>query len=491
MNATTTRTPIKSFKVAIGARALESGKPVDLIKMTSKRDRGPKEIPGHEDIDPVFDVDDLRLADDESAIIVAAATGSSGPSTPGATFNRMQFKNATSISARKSAAVYHHILVFAIIAELEDGRKVKIATMDSKPLVVRGRSPKHYREANMAASLEVTGPTLSSSPSMNNTRNVSGGGKATKLRASKRSSVGSASSLLGLGGSGGGQNPATAAVHGRDYAMEESGSEDDQDDEDVGDGQMTGDVFDRIITFDDKVGFPTAYNNMNQGVYGVPYMSSLNPSGMPPLSASSSSSTLISPVNNPSNIYFFQQQMGTMNEFASPSLISAIQLSDSQIATLQNEMINSTSPMLNSSSPMTPQIINPFETLVGLSNTSPMLVPVSASTAAAGMGNTTGGVAVGMTPQLQGSTGTGGGQYPPTTASNPATYCFQRRYSYLGLTNPINEPIPSSPTLLTPLDVSSMPDVNTYYQQSHAGYPHMMMTSLPPVAVFQQRVPRQ
>lgn len=62
------------------------------------------------------------------------------------TFERLQFKSATANNGKRRAAQQYYCVTINLFARLSSGQLIKVATADSAPLVVRGRSPGHYTD---------------------------------------------------------------------------------------------------------------------------------------------------------------------------------------------------------------------------------------------------------------------------------------------------------------------------------------------------------
>lgn len=154
-----------------------NGKPIELIQYTPKRDAGDKMqvalrrlLPtppggaraGQADGYP-FGIHQnglqshfgpllpLQQAMSNEEISQSPSQGSSSNSQYTATFERIQFKSATANNGKRRAQQqYYHIMVElwadirATVKEKE--RWVKIALKTSEPVVVRGRSPSHYKK---------------------------------------------------------------------------------------------------------------------------------------------------------------------------------------------------------------------------------------------------------------------------------------------------------------------------------------------------------
>lgn len=128
------------------------GKAIELVQHTPKRDKGPQEKPGRITLAPRPAPSVGMYGADNSVGGRNMYDPNFGPN-PGqppteATFERIQFKNATANNGKRRAAQqYYHLLVelYADVGQHHQDRWVKIATRMSAPMVVRGRSPGHYQ----------------------------------------------------------------------------------------------------------------------------------------------------------------------------------------------------------------------------------------------------------------------------------------------------------------------------------------------------------
>lgn len=123
---------VRRFLLGISARVSNSDKAIELVQHTPKRDKGPQTTPQPKPITP-------------------APGGDLSMSTMGTnqnivTFERIQFKTATANNGKRRAAQQYYVCVVDLYAETETGERVKVATSQSAPLVVRGRSPGHYAD---------------------------------------------------------------------------------------------------------------------------------------------------------------------------------------------------------------------------------------------------------------------------------------------------------------------------------------------------------
>lgn len=125
--------PISSFMLGVTARIANSDKPIQLVQLTAKRDKGPQSTPPP-----------LPLRPDTTP----------DPSTR-VTFERIQFKSATANNGKRRAAQQYYQLVVQLYAQVQTSSStllVPVAMVESDHLVVRGRSPGHYGDLVSARS---------------------------------------------------------------------------------------------------------------------------------------------------------------------------------------------------------------------------------------------------------------------------------------------------------------------------------------------------
>lgn len=162
---------LRCFALRLVSNCCEENIRVNLIQHTAKRDRGPQylppvypAIPGvlpHHNIikqsanirngskidqfNKLFSIssEDAKSKSRKDSII---QTYPEDKVTTVARYERMQF--STSINYRKPALTNRHfVLRVELLGVLDDGRYTILATMESPPLIVRGRSPSNYQIA--------------------------------------------------------------------------------------------------------------------------------------------------------------------------------------------------------------------------------------------------------------------------------------------------------------------------------------------------------
>lgn len=161
---------IQGFAVSISAKTASSGNGESesrgLVQHTPKRDKATESIPGRQPISPT-------MAMSVGANNVYPATGhlfgasphvsanilghyggyensSAAPVPPTHTFERIQFQKATANNGKRRAQQQYFLVVVELSANIarNQGEEdwVVIATKESDPMVVRGRSPGHYKD---------------------------------------------------------------------------------------------------------------------------------------------------------------------------------------------------------------------------------------------------------------------------------------------------------------------------------------------------------
>jgi meiosis-specific transcription factor NDT80 len=142
------------------------GKAIELVQHTPKRDKGPQDKPARITLAP-RPPPSIGLYSGDSGLGGASRNlydqgygPNSSQQAMEASFERIQFKNATANNGKRRAAQqYYHLLVelFADVGQQHQERWVKIATRMSAPMVVRGRSPGHYQNERRGSNAS-TGP---------------------------------------------------------------------------------------------------------------------------------------------------------------------------------------------------------------------------------------------------------------------------------------------------------------------------------------------
>ncbi|KAJ2475996.1 hypothetical protein EV174_005078, partial [Coemansia sp. RSA 2320] len=122
-----------SAQVASGGSSLPDSAAVQLVQHTPKRDKGPQTTPQ------------------------PRAVGVGGGAV---SFERLQFKTATANNGKRRAAQQYYVLAVELLADCDDGSRCLVASAESAPIVVRGRSPGHYADSGStpAAGAAATAP---------------------------------------------------------------------------------------------------------------------------------------------------------------------------------------------------------------------------------------------------------------------------------------------------------------------------------------------
>ncbi|KAI8331200.1 hypothetical protein BC941DRAFT_328515, partial [Chlamydoabsidia padenii] len=133
-NDTMLMIPLQAFYIQLVANTSDNNQPVELIQLTAKRDKGPQQMPSMLPIQPCGSGLLLHYSHDNSQ------------QQRTVTFERLQFKSATANNGKKRATQQYFYLTAQLVAEDVNRYQHVIATTQSSPLVVRGRSPGHYAE---------------------------------------------------------------------------------------------------------------------------------------------------------------------------------------------------------------------------------------------------------------------------------------------------------------------------------------------------------
>lgn len=142
------------------------GKSIELVQHTAKRDKGPQEKPPRITVAPRPPPSlgmyggDSGLSGGSRGLYDQSFSQTPNQTTMEATFERIQFKNATANNGKRRAAQqYYHLLVelFADVGQQHPDGWIKVATRMSAPMVVRGRSPGHYQSERRGSNAS-TGP---------------------------------------------------------------------------------------------------------------------------------------------------------------------------------------------------------------------------------------------------------------------------------------------------------------------------------------------
>ena len=160
---------IHGFSMSIGAVVDgHDGKAIELVQHTPKRDKGPQMTPDRVPLAPrphpavgmyssgAGDGPGSRSMYDQNY------SGNANQQATEATFERIQFKQATANNGKRRAAQqYYHLLVELYVdvglQQSGENRWVKVAQRVSAPMVVRGRSPGHYHADERRQSNASTG----------------------------------------------------------------------------------------------------------------------------------------------------------------------------------------------------------------------------------------------------------------------------------------------------------------------------------------------
>lgn len=245
---------IQSIAMSLSAAVdAPSGKPIELIQHTPKRDKGPqlpikKELlspapPGKSQHEHAYGMAAyqhtastaspcLPLQNDGEQSQHFSPAGHAS-ATHQHTFERIQFKSATANNGKRRAQQQYYHLVVELWANIQNPRDqqptwVKVAQRVSQPVVVRGRSPSHYQNEGPHSAGTSRGPGGSGSGNGSGHPSFGGSGIGGSL---SRGFNGLSSSMSGGTGMGGGMyrsnqyslDPSPAGSHSVSSASSLSG----------------------------------------------------------------------------------------------------------------------------------------------------------------------------------------------------------------------------------------------------------------------------
>jgi meiosis-specific transcription factor NDT80 len=183
--------PINEFAVSISAKtaimnANQESEVRALVQHTPKRDKATETIPGKVTIQPA----PTPLLPNSAALSANATLYASSQQVSSSllhdynttysstqhqapptahTFERIQFQKATANNGKRRAQQQYFHIVVELSANVsragESAHWVKIATKQSEPMVVRGRSPGHYKDNGRRDSTTSMDPDRGSGPS--------------------------------------------------------------------------------------------------------------------------------------------------------------------------------------------------------------------------------------------------------------------------------------------------------------------------------------
>ncbi|KAL7751680.1 hypothetical protein RI367_002679 [Sorochytrium milnesiophthora] len=154
------------FSIGIHSTVDRSDSVVDLVQMTAKRDRGPQLSPHPRPCRPGGNLRAQSSSSSSSSAAPGALTpGGAGEVPQTVTFERLQFKQATANNGRRRSHQQYFVIHVDLLARLESGEMIRLATVKSAPLVVRGRSPGHYNDSSSTSTSTTTAAIASGNTS--------------------------------------------------------------------------------------------------------------------------------------------------------------------------------------------------------------------------------------------------------------------------------------------------------------------------------------
>ena len=135
--------PLQNFSATLTAVESIEGKPTDLISVPWKSSQP---IPGapSEDTAPTKLPLDLSINPELDPVIVSMPIA----------WKRLQFKHATANNGRRKGLQQHYVIKVGLSGTSPSGEMVKLAEIQSGPIIVRGRSPRNFdsrKDVNLSA----------------------------------------------------------------------------------------------------------------------------------------------------------------------------------------------------------------------------------------------------------------------------------------------------------------------------------------------------
>lgn len=140
---------VDHFSIGIHALVVNHDKRIELVQHTAKRDKGPQVVP-----QPLS----IRAGGNLNLI------GMGPNSDDVATFERLQFKTATANNGKRQSQQQFYEIVIDLFANTHNQKAIRVATICSVPLVVRGRSPGHYADSHTRFRASKRSVSLPNSP---------------------------------------------------------------------------------------------------------------------------------------------------------------------------------------------------------------------------------------------------------------------------------------------------------------------------------------
>jgi hypothetical protein len=127
-------TKVMGMKVRLHSESVQLNRDIELIQHTTKRDKGPTLLVSDMALQPGGNPYNSNICNSLEHIAI---------------YERVQFKVATPNNGKRNAthmSQQNYILVVDLYCILENQEIVKAASCSSSPLVVRGRSPGHFKD---------------------------------------------------------------------------------------------------------------------------------------------------------------------------------------------------------------------------------------------------------------------------------------------------------------------------------------------------------
>ena len=128
------RLPLVELVANISAMESIEGKPTEIISIPWKSTNPPTG-------------DEAKVATAPSDISIDLSTGQevdSNRTSMAVSWKRLQFKHATANNGRRKGLQQHYVVQINLLGKVKSGELIKIAEVQSSPVIVRGRSPRNF-----------------------------------------------------------------------------------------------------------------------------------------------------------------------------------------------------------------------------------------------------------------------------------------------------------------------------------------------------------
>lgn len=143
VDETGTQVPVSGFRAILSAAESNEGKVTDIISVPWKSSQPTPGAPS-EDTAPAKLPLDLTANPELDPAVVSIPIA----------WKRLQFKHATANNGRRKGLQQHYVIKIDVEGKAAEGKFVKLAEIQSGPIIVRGRSPRNFdsrKDVNLSA----------------------------------------------------------------------------------------------------------------------------------------------------------------------------------------------------------------------------------------------------------------------------------------------------------------------------------------------------